>query len=139
MRIVIDTSVLVAGLRSRAGASAALLREVSASRVQLVASPALFLEYEAVLKREAHGLPAEYVDGFLAELANCIQPAEIWFSWRPQLSDPGDEMVLEAAINGRAHAIVTHNRRDFETATGRFGIALMSPPELLYRLRREGI
>jgi len=64
-----DTSVLVAGLRSSLGASAALLREVAGNRVELVASPALFLEYEAVLKREEHGLPAQYVDGFLAELA----------------------------------------------------------------------
>jgi predicted nucleic acid-binding protein len=79
MRVVIDTSVLVAGLRSRSGASAALLREVAENRLKIVASPALFLEYEAVLKREQHGLPAHFVDGFLAELALCILPPEIWF------------------------------------------------------------
>ena len=91
-----DTSVLVAGLRSRLGASAAVLREIAANRVELVASPALFLEYEAVLKREEHGLPLQYIDGFLAELALCILPAEIRFVWRPQLTDADDEMVLEA-------------------------------------------
>ena len=77
MRIVMDTSVLVAGLRSRLGASAAVLREIAANRVELVASPALFLEYEAVLKREEHGLPLQYIDGFLAELALCILPAQV--------------------------------------------------------------
>jgi putative PIN family toxin of toxin-antitoxin system len=114
MRIVMDTSVLVAGMRSSLGASAALLKEIAANRVELVASPALFLEYEAVLKREEHGLPAQYVDGFLSELALCILPVEVRFVWRPQLPDADDEMVLEAAINGQAGAIVTHNRRDFE-------------------------
>jgi len=94
MRLVLDTSVLVAGLRSRLGASAALLRLVAARQVEITASPALFLEYEAVLKRETHGLPMRYVDGFLAELALCIRPAEIRFLWRPQVPDPGDEMVF---------------------------------------------
>jgi len=138
MRIVMDTSALVAGLRSRLGASAALLKEIDANRVVLVASPALFLEYEAVLKREEHGLPAQFVDGFLAELALCISPVEIRFVWRPQLRDADDEMVLEAAINGQAEAIVTHNGRDFERATERFGIEVLSPAELLERLRRKG-
>ena len=138
MRIVMDTSVLVAALRSRLGASAALVKEIAANRLVLVASPALFLEYEAVLKREEHGLPAQFVDGFLAELALCISPVEIRFVWRPQLQDADGEMVLEAAINGQAEAIVTHNRRDFERATERFGIEVLSPAELLERLRRKG-
>jgi putative PIN family toxin of toxin-antitoxin system len=138
MRVVIDTSVLVAGLRSRLDASAAVLREIATKRLVPVASPALFLEYEAVLKREQHNLPPQFVDGFLAELAACIHPAEIWFLWRPQLPDAGDEMVLEAAINGQAEAIVTHNRRDFEPAAGKFKIAVMSPAELMQRLRPRG-
>jgi putative PIN family toxin of toxin-antitoxin system len=137
MRIVMDTSVLVAGLRSRSGASAALLKEIAANRVELLASPALFLEYEAVLKREEHSLPLQYVDGFLAELALCIIPVEIRFMWRPQLNDADDEMALEAAINGRADAIVTHNKRDFVPATERFGIEVLSPAELLERIRRK--
>ena len=139
MRIVMDTSVLVAGLRSRSGASAALLKEVAANRVELVASPALFLEYEAVLKREEHGLPVSFVDGFLAELARCIFPVEVRFVWRPQLTDADDEMVLEAAINGKAEAIVTHNRRDFEPAAERFGIQVLYPAELLVQMRRKGM
>ncbi len=138
MRIVMDTSVLVAGLRSRLGASAALLKEAAAKRVELAASPALFLEYEAVLKREEHGMPAHLVDGFLAELAILIVPVDIRFVWRPQLADADDEMVLEAAINGQAEAIVTHNRRDFERASSRFGILVLSPAELLQRLERKG-
>ena len=138
MRFVLDTSVLVAGLRSRLGASAALLRMVADGKFETTASPALFLEYEAVLKRETHGLASQYVDGFLSELALCIRPAEIRYLWRPQLADPNDEMVLEAAINGHAEAIVTHNRGDFAGAAERFGIEVLSPADALERIRREG-
>lgn len=138
MRIVIDTSVLVAGLRSSLGASAAVLRGIGANKVELVASPALFLEYEAVLKRDEHCLPAEFVDGFLGELALCIHPVEIRFVWRPQLPDADDEMVLEAAINGQAEAIVTHNKRHFERSERRFGIKVWSPAELLEKIRLKG-
>jgi len=138
MRIVMDTSVLVAGLRSRSGASAELLRSIAAKRVELAASPALFLEFEAVLKREEHSLPAQFVDGFLVELALLTVPVEIRFAWRPQLTDANDEMVLEAAINGQAEAIVTHNRRDFERAAVRFGIEVLPPAVLLGKIRRRG-
>jgi predicted nucleic acid-binding protein len=54
--------------------------------------------------------------------------------WRPQLRDPGDELVLEAAVNGQAAAIVTFNHRDFGTTPARFGIEVLSPPEILIPL-----
>ena len=69
----------------------------------------------------------------------CIFPVEVRFVWRPQLPDADDEMVLEAAINGQAEAIVTHNRRDFERAAERFGIEVLSPAELLEQIRRKGM
>ncbi len=47
-------------------------------------------------------------------------------------------MVLEAALNGQADAIVTLNVRDFGTVAERFGIAILSPGEALRRLE-DGI
>ena len=138
MKAFLDTSVLVAGLRSRLGASAALLREAAHDNLEFIASPALFLEYEAVLKRSQHNLPEQHVDGFLAELALLIRPVEIRYLWRPQLSDADDEMVLEAAINGQADAIVTHNKRDFAQAAAKFGIAVRSPADALQQIRQKG-
>jgi putative PIN family toxin of toxin-antitoxin system len=134
-RIVLDTSVVVAGLRSRLGAANAVLRLVARRTLRILATPPLFLEYEEVLKRAeqrlAHGLTVEEIDELLAELAALIEPVEIHFQWRPQGRDPSDEMVLEAAVNGRADALVTHNVADFAAAGERFRIAVVDPAELL--------
>jgi putative PIN family toxin of toxin-antitoxin system len=86
-------------------------RLIATRRLVALATPPLFLEYEDVLKRPehrlAHGLAPEAMEEFLAELAALIEPVEVHFQWRPQSRDPNDEMVLEAAINGRADALVT--------------------------------
>jgi putative PIN family toxin of toxin-antitoxin system len=137
MLVVLDTSVIVAGLRSSAGASAEVLKQLGMHIFQIAASPAIFLEYEEVLKREEHRLPPDRVEAFLSELATVIYPVQIHFLWRPQLSDADDELVLETAINGRVRAIVTHNKRDFERVALRFGIEVWSPAELLQNLRIE--
>jgi putative PIN family toxin of toxin-antitoxin system len=139
-RVVLDTSVVVAGLRTRSGAGNAVLRLVANRRLVLLASPPLFLEYEDVLKRPeqrlAHGLTPEAIDEFLAELAALIEPVELHFRWRPQSRDPNDEMVLEAAINGQADALVTYNIADFALVGERFNIPVIRPVDLLKKVRR---
>ena len=106
----------------------------------LLATPPFFLEYEDVLKRPeqrlAHGLTPEAIDEFLAELAALVQPVEVHFLWRPQVRDPNDEMVLEAAINGQAEVLVTYNVADFALAGERFAIPIVRPADLLKKVRR---
>lgn len=138
MRVVLDTSVLVSGLRSRTGASHLLLVAVARQRIRPLVSTALFLEYEAVLLRAEHRLvtgmtPAD-IAGFLAAFASAAEGVEVHFQWRPQLRDPADELVLEAAVNGRAVALVTHNVADFRSAASRFGIPVWTPATLLEEL-----
>lgn len=137
-RVVIDTSVVVAALRSRQGAANAVMRLVATRRLVPLATPSLFLEYEDVLyraeQRLAHRLSATQIDSFLAELAALIQPVDIHFQWRPQLRDPNDEMVLEAAINGRAEAIITHNIDDFSGVGERFRIPVLRPADFLRKI-----
>ena len=116
-----------------------MLRLVAKRRLAPLATPPLFLEYEDVLKRPeqrlAHGLALEAIDEFLAELAALIEPVGVHFQWRPQVKDPNDEMVLEAAINGEADALVTYNIADFASAGARFAIPTIRPPELLKKVR----
>lgn len=141
MRLVLDTSVLVAAFRSHSGASRHLLRLAIQRNFQLVATPALYLEYETVLTRQeqiaAHGVSAEVIDEFLVELAAFTEKARISYNYRPQLRDPDDEMVLEAAINGNADAIVTYNLKDFLPAANNFGVQVLTPGVILTkRLKR---
>ncbi len=134
LRWVVDTNVLVAAVRNRLGPSFALMQLVRQKQLRLCCSPALFLEYEDVLKRPAQltasGLLGSDVDAILAELAGLLEPVATYYTWRPQLRDPADEMVLEAAVNATADAIVTYNLRDFQAA-GRFGIPVLTPEQAL--------
>jgi putative PIN family toxin of toxin-antitoxin system len=141
LKLLLDTNVLVSGLSSRLGASFALLEAVVQQRVDFVASATLWLEYESVLKRpeisKMHGLSALDVDDFLNGLARLVIPVESHFTWRPQLRDPGDEMVLEAAVNGQVNALVTHNLADFEIAKTRFSLNVWTPANALRQLEKK--
>ncbi|MDX1574611.1 MAG: PIN domain-containing protein [Kiloniellales bacterium] len=137
--MVLDTDVLVAAMRSPKGASAALLRELDSGNGTLLLNVALALEYEATCQLTEHrlaaGLSVGETDSFLNGVIAMAEPVERSFFWRPQLRDPGDEMVLEAAVNGRAQALVTFNRRDYGTAAQRFGIEILLPADALRRIR----
>jgi putative PIN family toxin of toxin-antitoxin system len=131
MRLVLDTNVIVAAFRSPRGGSAALVKAAVAGRFDMLASMPLFVEYEAVLARPAHaeaaGAAPGDADRFLDVLAAHLEPVDIVYLWRPQLSDPDDEMVLECAVNGRADAIVTMEATVFDAAARRFGVGVMTP------------
>ena len=137
-RVVLDTNVVVAALRSRRGASAAVLLGAGTGEFEFCLSVPLFLEYESALKRPDSGvdLPLLAIDDILDQLAAVGYQREIFFLWRPVLPDPADDHVLELAVAGRCDAVVTYNRRDFRGAE-RFGIRIVSPPEFLVELQSE--
>jgi putative PIN family toxin of toxin-antitoxin system len=139
MRLVLDTDVVVAALRSPTGASAAVLRAIRRGRGVMLLSVPLLIEYEAICQLAEHrlaaGLDETEVEAFLDGLVFLAQPVETHYRWRPQLRDPGDEMVLETAVNGQAQAIVTFNRRDYGDRPGTFGIEVLRPGETLRRMQ----
>ncbi|HTD29545.1 MAG TPA: putative toxin-antitoxin system toxin component, PIN family [Xanthomonadaceae bacterium] len=143
MKLVLDTDVIVAALRSPAGASAELLRLARKGRVALAISVPLFLEYEAQCTlrehRTAAGLTLAQARLFVDTLAVICEPVVSHYLWRPQLRDPGDEMVLEAAINGGVDALATFNHRDFGDAPSRFGVELLFPSDALRRIKLKHI
>jgi putative PIN family toxin of toxin-antitoxin system len=136
----LDSSVVISAFRSRLGAAYRILGLVAERRLVPLATPALFLEYEAVLKRPEQravsGLSLGQLDVALAALAAAVEPVDVHFAWRPQLADPDDEMVLDAALNGRADALVTHNVADFLAAAERFDLLLLKPIDLLRKLEQ---
>lgn len=135
MRLVFDTDVVVAGMRSPSGASAALLQLARRRVVTPVLTVPLAIEYEAVCSREQHraaaGLSLAEVGSFIDALILVAHHVEVSFRYRPMIRDADDELVLEAAINGAAELIVTFNMSDFGTVPQRFGIRSVRPDSAL--------
>lgn len=139
MKLVLNTDVIVAAVRSPTGASAALLRALQAGQFRAAASVALFVEYEATCTRAEHvlaaGLQTSDVARFLDALAALMEPTEIHYLWRPQVRDPADDVVLEAAVNAMADGIVSFNAKDFADAPFRFDLEVLVPRDALARVR----
>jgi putative PIN family toxin of toxin-antitoxin system len=133
LSIVIDTNVIVSGLRSNRGASFKILQLIGTGSFVSNLSVPLLLEYEDVLHRQLSQflhLTTQDIDDILDFFcAHCVEH-EIFYLWRPSLPDPGDEMILELAVKAQCEYIVTHNIRDFRGAE-QFGVAIVTPVEFL--------
>lgn len=137
MKVVLDTSVLVAAARSRQGASFAIVSSIPNPAFQPCLSVALYLEWQAVLSRREHmpqGMNPDDVFGYLRYIAAqaCLQ--DIHYLWRPFLNDPDDDMVLELAVAAGCPYIVTHNIVDFRRAS-ELGISAIKPRDFLNLIR----
>lgn len=134
IRVVMDTNVLVAALKSRDGASFELLRRLgSDAPFKPCLSVPLVLEYEMALKARI-GAEDERIEPILDYMCAVAEHQEIYFLWRPFLKGPSDEMVLEVAVGARAEVIVTHNIRDIRGVEERFGIRIATPGRFLVRM-----
>jgi predicted nucleic acid-binding protein len=132
---------MVAAIRSSSGASRQLLLGALRRRCQMVLSVPLAIEYEAVLTRPEHltasGLTEADIGALLDAVISVAEPVRLAFLWRPQLRDPDDDMVLEAAINGQADRLVTFNQRHFAAVGDRFGISVCLPGDALKAMEIE--
>jgi len=140
--VVLDTNVLLVALFSRRGASFWLLERVLDGRLPIAISVALAFEYEDVLTRPAmlaqSRASAEQVSAVLdAVLAQAVLVQPIRIRRRPALADPGDDLVLECALEAHAGAIITMNVRDFDGASERYGVKILKPGDLVAELRKE--
>jgi len=117
MRVVFDTCVWVAAIRSRRGASFALLTEISHKRFQFGISVPLFLEYKAKLLETSAKLQTrlnqKQIAAIISALAFYGTEVSIYYRLRPNLKDENDNMVFECAANFGASTIITHNIKDF--------------------------
>ena len=136
VRVVLDTNVLVAAIRSRRGASFELLSRVGSGEFELAISVSLVLEYESVLLRHtsSSNLNEQDVRDLIDYLCDVGVWQEIFFLWRPHLKDTNDDLVLELAVAASCELIVTHNVRDFG-GTEQFGLQVLTPAEFLQELR----
>jgi putative PIN family toxin of toxin-antitoxin system len=134
-RVVVDTNVLVAGLRSRRGASFRLLSEVGKGRFEIALSVPLVFEYEDALLRHSDvtKLTAADVDAVLDYFCSVAHLQQIFYLWRPILPDPKDDLLLELAVAARCRSIITFNRRHFVGAE-KFGVSVVEPSPFLSSL-----
>ena len=136
MIIVLDTSVLVAAMRSQQGASHHLLRSLPSPQYTPALSVALYMEWQAVLSRPENrppGVDANQMLAFLRYLASLCRLQDIYYLWRPFLRDPNDDMVLECAVASGSRHIVTHNVKDFQRAL-ELGVRPVTPGDFLHQL-----
>ncbi len=141
MRLVLDTNVVVAAMRSQRGASAELIRLAVRGKVTLIGTLSLALEYLDVCARPVTrarlAISEAQAIKFAEEVVAILTPVDVRFRWRPAGPDPGDDHVIEAALNGGANAIVTFNSRDFEEAFRRFNLPIRTPADILRELEQS--
>ncbi len=133
--VVLDTNVLVTALRSRRGASFALVERLGTQLFDIAVSVPLVLEYEDAMLRHRGSLAVGQVRDIIDYVCSIASHHQVFFLWRPLLRDPNDDMVAELAVAAGAHAIVTYNKRDF-VGVERFGVKVWSPKYLLERINK---
>ena len=134
--LILDTNVLVAALRSSLGASHELLHRVGTGQFDIGVTTPLVLEYEAACTRPelVPGRTPEEIGDVVDYLCHVGRRAAVHFRVRPATADPGDDLVLEAAVASGSRWIVTHNVKDMEAGAARYGIEVITPGEALRRL-----
>ena len=130
--VVLDTNVLIAGMRSSEGASFRLLEFWKDKQYEIAVSVPLVLEYETVLMRQKKELGLTEVDiaNFLDYVCSHARHTSIHYLWRPRSRDVADDMVIELAVAASVQGIVSFNTKDLQPATS-LGVKLLSPPEFL--------
>jgi len=134
--MVIDTNVFVAALRSQYGASYKLLMLLDSGKFEINLSVPLVIEYEDAGKRlvgKRSGLKVSDIDDILDYVCSVANRKKVHYLWRPFLSDPKDDMVLELAVSADCEIIVTYNKDDFK-GVEQFGVRVMTAQEFLHEI-----
>ena len=138
MIVVLDTNIFVSALLGK-GASRTVLRACLEGRLQPLMGAALFAEYESLMGRESVfkgcRLSAGQRDELLNALLSVCRWTTIYYGWRPNLRDEGDNHLIELAVAGSASAVITKNVRDFRSAELHFpGLRILLPEEVLQEI-----
>ena len=131
--IVVDTSVLISALIGEHGPGREVIRQCLLGEYKPLISNALFQEYEDVSKRAKILDLCPLTKSEIKELLNAFYSVCIWtpiyYLWRPNVIDEGDNFLLELAVKSNS-IIVTLNGKDFKKSS-EFGIKVMTPKEFL--------
>jgi uncharacterized protein len=133
--IVVDTNVFVGALLSATGANREILRRCLMGMYQPLMGAGLLAEMEDTLQRELmkkSPVSATEREALFAAFLSVCRWTNIYYLWRPNLRDEGDNHVLELAIAGGAAAIITNNVRDFAGGELKFpSVEIATPLQFL--------
>ena len=135
-RIVIDTNVFIGSLISPGGSNREMIRRCLRREYQPLMSNALAAEYESVMERQEIiakcRLDHDEIDRLLNAFLSVSEWVEIYYSWRPNLRDEGDNHIIELAVAGNAKIVATNNIRDFQKAELSFpNISILTPTQII--------
>lgn len=136
-RVVLDTNVIFEGLTKQGGAAGLVIDAWLAGLLTVYVSNALAYEYVDVLSRKLSENRWQTIRPILGKLLDLAQFATIYYSWRPTSPDPGDDLVVDCAMNAGA-MVITSNLRDFQNAEMLLGLPVMTPVELVVKLVEYG-
>lgn len=131
--IVVDTNVLFEGLTKQGSASGLIVSAWLAGALNVYVSNTLAYEYESTLSNKLSPIRWQQTKPILRRLLNHVQFVPIYYSWRPLSPDPGDEHVIDCALNANA-TLITANLRDFRKAQEEVGLSVLSPVEFVNQL-----
>ncbi len=133
---MVDTSVFISALIISKGSSRELIRRCLKGEYQPLMGNALFSEYESVIGREEIiakcPLTSVEISALLASFMSVSQWIYIYYLWRPNLKDEGDNHLIELAVAGNAQIIATHNIKDFRNPELLFpNLSILKPEEII--------
>lgn len=138
LRVVIDTNVVFEGLTKQGSMASVVLEAWLAGELEVYISNALAYEYADVLSRKLSETRWQKIKPVLGVLLLQVHYTTIYYSWRPMSPDPGDEHIIDCAMNAGA-IVVTANVRDFQTAKVSLGLPVMTPLAVVLKLADKGI
>lgn len=132
MYAILDTCVLVSGLRSSGGASHKVLHCILSGKIRLALSVAVAIEYEDVALRPGliSSLSPSEIIKVIDGLCKLARHQQIFYGWRPFLPDADDDMLLELAFAANTPFIITLNIKDFRGSES-LGIRAITPAQAL--------
>jgi len=135
-KVVIDTSVMISALIGKRGASREVVRRCLKGKYLPLISNSLFQEFEDVSSRRVIREACPLRTGEIRDLLNAFYSVCSWvpiyYLWRPNLKDEGDNFLIELALAGNSRKIVTNNVKDLQAAELKFDdLRILKPRQLL--------
>lgn len=137
MNVVIDCNIFISAILSKEGMVKEVLKYALKNRFIPQFGEKLFKEYEDVLSRDtilkSSKLSKDEIDELLNAIISVSNWNDIYYLWRPNLQDEGDNHLVELAVASNSKYIITHNKKDFLDSDLLFEFEIVSAKEFIQK------